>query len=235
MGYKTEKEIWDSGIKDWESFDPSKLSMPSFRAEHIEKFVKLSIESLKREDYSFFSSRLPANEHWRCLRDFSKIAYLDIETTGLDRQRDDITIIGVYDGRETRQFINGKNLEEFNDYISDFPMIVTFNGACFDLPFISSKAGIGFGQVHLDLRFALKRLGFSGGLKSIEKDFGIRRSQETEGIDGLEAVRLWHSYKRGDKAALETLKRYNEEDVMGLKILGMKAYDMLKENASNRI
>ena len=227
VGYITEKKIWSSGIKDWSDFD--KVNLPSFRKKHINKFVDLSIECLKNENYSFFSSLMPKHEHWRCLEDFSKVAYLDIETTGLDKENDDITLIGVYDGSKVRSFVRGEDFLKFKDYISTFPLIVTFNGSCFDLPFISSKLGIKFDQLHVDLRFAYSRLGITGGLKRIERMFELERSPETKNIDGYDAVTLWHKYVNGDDNALKLLKRYNEEDVIGLKILGKRAYSLLKE------
>jgi len=228
VGYRIEKKIWDSGVKSWESFDASKINLPSFRCKHIQKFVNLSIDSFDKGNYSFFSSLLPKHEHWRCLNDFPKVAYLDIETTGLDKVNDDITMIGVYDGSDVKTFVKGKDFLSFPGYISSFPMLVTFNGSCFDLPFLSEKFGIKFDQLHLDLRFAFRKVGICGGLKRIEKAFGLQRSNETEGIDGFEAVRLWYKYVKGDDSALELLKKYNAEDVIGLKTLGIKAYDMMK-------
>lgn len=232
VGYITEKKIWSAGIKDWSSFDIDKLNLPDFRKKHIKKFVDLSIDCLDKRNHSFFSSLLPKNEHWRCLNDF-KIAYLDIETTGLDKVHDDITLIGVYDGHSVKSFVRGKDFVGFKDYIAKFPMIVTFNGSVFDLPFISHKFGIKFNQLHLDLRFALRRLGYSGGLKRIEKVFGLQRSEETTSLDGYEAVRLWYRYVNGDDSALDLLKRYNEEDVIGLKILAKRAYEMLRKRLIN--
>ncbi|MFH2028512.1 MAG: ribonuclease H-like domain-containing protein [Nanoarchaeota archaeon] len=229
VGYKTEKEIWKAGINSWEEFDTSKLNFPSFRCRNIKEYVGRSISAFESGDHSFFSSHLPKHEHWRCLKDFDKIAYLDIETTGLDKERDDITMIGVYDGDKTKIFVKGEDFLSFSDYIKKFPLIVTFNGSCFDLPFLSSKFNINFDQLHVDLRFAFSKLGYSGGLKRIERIFGLNRSSETQGLDGFEAVRLWHRYVNGDDSALELLKRYNEEDVVGLKTLGERVYEGLKE------
>jgi hypothetical protein len=229
VSYGTEKKIWDSGIDSWDSFDTSKLNLPKLKKNHLKKFVDLSIESLDKGNYSFFSSLLPRQEHWRCFNDFSKIAYLDIETTGLSKEHDDITMIGVYDGSKVKTFINGKNLGSFKKYISNFPMIVTFNGSCFDLPFISSKFNMKFDQLHIDLRFASKKLGYSGGLKNIEKQCNLKRSDETDGLDGFEAVRLWHRYLKGDDASLKLLTKYNSEDVINLEALGHIVYDGLKE------
>lgn len=227
VGYVTERKIWNSGIKDWESFDANKLNLPLFRGKHIKKFVDLSIESLEKGNHSFFSYLMPKNEHWRCLPSFSKVAYLDIETTGLSKENDDITLIGVYDGHDVKTFVKGD--QGFKEYIASFPVIVTFNGSCFDLPFLSTKFNIKFNQLHIDLRFAFSRLGITGGLKRIEKVFGLKRSSETADLDGFDAVRLWHKYVNGDDSSLELLKKYNNEDVIGLKVLGEKAYSMLKE------
>ena len=226
VGYITERKIWSSGVKEWGDFDVSKINI--FRKNHIKKFIDMSIDNLDKNNYSFFSSLMPKNEHWRCLLDFPNVAYLDIETTGLDKINNDITMIGVYDGSKVRTFIKGRDFFSFKDYISSFPMIVTFNGSCFDLPFISSKFGIKFNQLHVDLRFAFAKLGITGGLKRIEKAFGLKRSSSTADLDGFDAVRLWHNYVNGDDSALELLKAYNAEDVVGLKELSLKAYEMLK-------
>lgn len=230
VGSITEKKIWDSGITSWKSFDCDKLNLSEFRRQHIKKFVDLSIEAFEKKNYRFFSSRLSPHEHWRCIPDMYKIAYLDIETTGLDKENDEITLIGVYDGHEARTFIRGKQLLEFKEYIKSFPMIVTFNGSCFDIPFISSNLGIQFDQLHLDLRFAFRRLGITGGLKHIETAFGLKRSQETKGLDGFDAVRLWYKYVDGDDAALDLLKKYNQEDIIGLKILAQRVYSIFRKN-----
>ncbi len=84
-------------------------------------------------------------------------------------------------------------------------------------------------HMHVDLRYALRKIGLSGGLKHIEKKVGISRGDDLEGVDGYEAVKLWHRYERGDEAALDKLIRYNIEDVVNLKTLMEKAYGGLKE------
>jgi len=52
---------------------------------------------------------------------------------------------------------------------------------------------------HIDLRFLLKKLGYAGGLKRIDKELGINRGADIDGIDGFEAVRLWNEYRWGNK------------------------------------
>jgi len=50
----------------------------------------------------------------------------------------------------------------------------------------------------------------------VEQTLGLRRDPLIQGVDGFEAVRLWHRYRRGDRAALEKLILYNLTDVVNL-------------------
>ena len=83
-------------------------------------------------------------------------------------------------------------------------------------------------QIHLDLVHPLRRLGFVGGLKAIESQVGILRSEETTGLGGFDAVRLWHAYDAGDDDALDLLLEYNMEDVVNLEPLAELAYEGLR-------
>jgi uncharacterized protein YprB with RNaseH-like and TPR domain len=71
-------------------------------------------------------------------------------------------------------------------------------------------------QAHIDLRFVLGSLGYRGGLKVVEQTLGLGRAPAIQGVDGFEAVRLWHRYRRGDRAALMRLALYNLTDVVNL-------------------
>ncbi len=46
-----------------------------------------------------------------------------------------------------------------------------------------------------------------------------------KGVDGFLAVLLWYEYQRGSSAALDTLIRYNLEDVVNLQCLTDVAYN----------
>jgi len=149
-----------------------------------------------------------------------KVCFLDIETTGLSFENDEITIVGIYDGYYYKQFINGINLEEFKKELPKYDVIVTFNGKHFDIPFIEKKLDIKIEHEHYDLRFLLKELGLTGGLKKIERQLGILRDDDVKDVDGKEAVRLWYRYKRlRDIDALKLLLKYNKEDIVNLKYL----------------
>ena len=150
---------------------------------------------------------------------------MDIETTGLDDFHD-ITTIALYDGKTIRYYVNGENLDEFVDDILDYSVIITYNGKCFDVPFLQRFFNIKMTHTHIDLRYILHSLGYSGGLKGCEIKMGIDRG-ELKGIDGFFAVLLWEDYIRyGNKEALETLLAYNIEDVVNLEMLMVKAYNM---------
>ena len=98
------------------------------------------------------------------------------------------------------------------------------------MPFIRGElSGADMDLFHVDLRFEMRKLGYMGGLKRIEKMLGIQRSEETQGMDGFEAVALWKRYERGDKGALKLLMDYNREDVENLKPLMEFAYEKMRK------
>lgn len=171
------------------------------------------------------------SEAWRAWPEFrSSCVYLDIETNG-GQSGDSITTIGLYDGNEFQCLVKGQDLANFRDIISKYSMMVTFFGASFDIPMLQKLfRDVTFDQIHLDLCPTLRRLGLRGGLKKIEKQLGISRVEEAEGLSGLDAIRLWHAYsRRGDEKALETLIAYNREDVINLETLAEYAYNQLRE------
>jgi len=94
------------------------------------------------------------------------------------------------------------------------------------VPFIESCFSTHLDQAHIDLRYVLKSLGYSGGLKACEKKLGIDRG-DLDGVDGYFAVILWKDYlKTKNPKSLETLLAYNIADVMNLEILMIKAFNM---------
>ncbi len=229
IGPKTEQKLWDRGIHRWQDFLQHKRPVLSpTKDRSIRRDLEASLAH--RDDIGFFNDRLPAGEKWRLFDKFKhRAVYLDIETSGYDPWNNDITVIGLYDGTQVQTFVNGKNLDAFEVAVADYDLVITFNGACFDLPFIQrSFPGISLPKGHIDLRFVLKKLGHEGGLKKIEKDLGITRSDEINGVDGFEAVRLWNRYRKGDEKALQTLISYNNADIINLEPLMALAYDEMK-------
>ena len=227
IGPVTEQRLWSNGVASWDAAlrqEPLGLS-PAKRA-HFKRSVKESIAHLDREDARFFFTRLPTNQQWRAFPEFRhSVAYLDIETTGLGGPGDHITTICVYDGRSMSCYVHGHNLDAFQEDIAAYALLVTYNGKCFDIPFIEHDLGIEMPQAHIDLRYVLASLGYKGGLKGCERQLGIDR-QELQGVDGFFAVLLWNDYLYNHNLrALETLLAYNILDVVNLETLMIIAYN----------
>jgi uncharacterized protein YprB with RNaseH-like and TPR domain len=70
-------------------------------------------------------------------------AFLDIETTGLGGTADHMTTVVIYDGRPVSHFIHGRNLMACPLPLQKYRLQVTFNGRCFDVPFIEPYLGYG--------------------------------------------------------------------------------------------
>lgn len=234
VGPITERRIWQRGLHSWADFlrDPAAAGLSARATDRVAEAVAASLSRLQEEDCAYFAAALPRPQHWRAYPEFAhRVAFLDIETTGLE-QDDDVTLIGVYDGRTVRTYVKGEDLQQFADDIGEYRLIVTFFGAAFDLPVLRRRfPGVQFHQLHVDLCHALRRLGLGGGLKHIEAKLGIARSPETKGLDGWDAVRLWREWEAGSRHALELLKRYNAEDVVNLETLMQYAYRELRSRS----
>jgi uncharacterized protein len=226
IGLKTERKIWETGARTWSHYlaDPASWDIPSRIRSCLDPIVEVSQARLESRDHAWFARSIPQKEHWRSYPVFSdNIAYLDIETTG-GMEAGDLTVVGLYEGAEFRQFVKGRDLHLFPQAIRDKAVIVTFFGSGFDLPFLRHALGLDFPQLHIDLCFMLKRLGLSGGLKKIEDRLGLDRTEETRGLSGWDAVRLWRMHQAGSERALETLLAYNREDVLHMENLLQWAY-----------
>ncbi|MEE9199909.1 MAG: ribonuclease H-like domain-containing protein [Candidatus Brocadiales bacterium] len=227
VGEVTERRLWRKGIRTWEDFS-SGNGVPPGLARRLGTHLSDSRRALSRGDAAFFGRRLPPGQQWRMYPDFSHgCLFLDIETTGISHWWNDVTVIGTYDGRETKVFVRGKNLVEFPAYAGRFSMLVTYNGKQFDVPFLKAKfPALKLPAAHIDLRFVTRRLGMAGGLKEVERQLDLDREGELQDVDGFMAVKLWQEYGQGNRAALDTLIRYNLEDVVGLQAIIERAYNM---------
>ena len=142
-------------------------------------------------------------------------AYLDIETSF----GGEITVIGIFcpPGRMIQlvgEEVNWTNLWNALDGVS---VILTYNGARFDLPVIRRMIKLDLEKYFecRDLMYDCWRRNLYGGLKRVEEQLGIERA--SQGIDGLAAMRLWEQFRLyGDEKALRALLEYNREDVVNL-------------------
>ncbi len=212
--------LWERGILDWDCFlaaaEEGRLREGLYEA--ATPLVRQSLAAVAGGDARFFDALLPRRETWRLYPEFAERAlFLDIETTGLSAQYDQVTMVGALGGGKLALFVNGVNLDQFPAYVAQFPLLVTFNGSQFDVPFLRAHfPKTRLDQAHIDLRFVLGSLGYRGGLKAVEKKLGLSRDPAIQGIDGFEAVRLWHRWRRGDRRALTKLALYNLTDVVNM-------------------
>ena len=228
IGEKTEKRIWREGVATWEEFLDAhhRLSLPQWQRDLACVELEKSLRALERRDAHYFSTKLPTALHWRLYTEFNqRIGYLDIETTGMVTGESTITIIGLHDGKSPRVYVQGQNLARFVEDIEEFTLLVTYNGKQFDLPVIRGELGIPLEQAHIDLRYPLAALGYKGGLKKIERSVGLEREGPLSLLDGWSAVWLWRYHQQGVPGALETLLRYNLEDVVHLPTLLALVYN----------
>jgi uncharacterized protein YprB with RNaseH-like and TPR domain len=143
--------------------------------------------------------------------------YLDVET---DWKRN-LTVLGFHSQETgTVQLVGSEiTLCRLKLELPRTGRLVTFNGHCFDLPVIRRQLGLDLRTTHksIDLRWLCRRYGLCGGQKVVEQLLGVPR--KLVGINGQEAIRLWGRYRRGDEEALRILLSYNEEDLLGMKII----------------
>ena len=232
IGERSERSLWSRGILCWDDvLNTDSIRLSKKRHQLLKSQIQESIAHLKDNNPKHFTDSLPSSDYWRLLPDFRhSTAYLDIETTGLGGPGDYITTIALYDGTSIFSYVKGRNLDDFRADIARYKVIVTYNGKCFDVPFIENDLGIKMNHAHIDLRYVLKSLGYTGGLKGCEKKLGLAR-EELDGIDGYFAVLLWKDFKaKKNEKALETLLAYNVTDTVNLETLMFTAYNMkLKE------
>ncbi|AXR78300.1 ribonuclease H-like domain-containing protein [Natrarchaeobaculum sulfurireducens] len=228
VGEATERRLWEHGITHWEEFDGSVVG--STLADRIESFIEEGWTYLDRGDVSPFAESLPAASRWRLYENVrQETCFLDIETTGLDARRNDVTTVSLHRGGETKTFVNGRDLtaDRLTAELEPASLLVTFNGQRFDVPFLETCFDLEVAVPHVDLMYPCKKLGLDGGLKAIERDLGIERDMPD--ITGRDAVRLWHEYERGDDGSLETLVEYNRADTRNMEPLMEIVADRLHE------
>ncbi len=233
VGERTERRIWDQGVHTWDDFMSADAVSPfsAPRKELADGILSEAKEAMDRRTTRFFADRLPNREVWRLYPSFKEdVVFLDIETTGLSRWSA-VTVVGLARAGDFRALVRGEDLtrQELESELADAKMIVTFNGASFDLPILRQHfSAKGLDLPHLDLRHLARRVGLSGGLKSIERQLGLARDREFAMMTGEDAVRLWHLWERaGNRKARDLLLMYNEADVVNLRQVADQVCDQM--------
>lgn len=229
IGRKTEKKLWKNGITHWnhlEDADP----LTDNRKKRMKPVLEKARKNLEVNNSYFFSQKLPNKERWRLYKNFKENAcFFDIETTGLDKQKNRVTTVAIHRNNESKVLVRDNDLtqQRLKQEIKKSSVLVSFNGKRFDQPFLEHNFDLNIDKPHIDLMYTCKKLGLSGGLKKIEKEIGIDR--DLEDIDGREAVRLWKRYEKGDQEALDKLVKYNRLDAENLKTLLETVHRRLKQ------
>ncbi len=145
----------------------------------------------------------------------SNLLFLDIETTGLSRTMDEMTSLVWYFRGSWHKWI--REVDHPDAFLKDWSaseMLCTYNGKCFDEPFLCKTFDVPRHPYHHDLRYSLARLGIKGGLKPISASQGIESPLGISELDGCHAVLLWNLHQQGSKHALDCLLAYNANDVI---------------------
>ncbi len=236
IGDKLEQNIWKNGVYSWENFLKRNTikGLSRHRKLYYDRKILNARKALYNFDSSYFIDLLPQSETWRLYEFFKDDSvFLDIETTGLSKNNDDITIFGLYDGINTKIMINGINFDyaSLKKELQKYKLIVTFNGASFDLPFIEKRyPGLIPKIPNFDVKSVTNKLGLKGGLKNIEKSLEIKRTQIIDKFYGGDALTLWRMYHAtGDDYYLNLLIEYNEYDIINLKIVAEHCVKKMKE------
>lgn len=231
-----EENLWNQSIYTWDSFlNANKINgLSNARKKYYDRKIFEARKALYNFDSSYFKRILPQSEYYR-LYDFFKedAIFLDIETTGLDSKNDDITVIGLFDGINTKTMVKGINFDykKLKNVLKNYRLIVTFNGSSFDVPFINKTySGLLPDIPNFDIKSVTDRLNLKGGLKEIEKKLGIKRNKIIEKFYGGDALTLWKMYRAtGDDYYLKLLVEYNEEDIVNLKTIADYCIKKLKK------
>jgi uncharacterized protein YprB with RNaseH-like and TPR domain len=223
VGPKTALLLNERGFISWDDCAGREHELP-LNGERRTRFImemQQSARALEENDIGYFISSFPTSEHWRILaRYFRSATFIDVETTGLSWHTSHASVITALHRGGMHAFKYGENLEAFLDLAEEAELLVTFNGNCFDIPFLERTFNIpSICCPHIDLRWVAWHRGHSGGLKCIERGMGLGRPSYLEGIDGLEAVDLFNRWMTGDAHAMETLVRYCAADTISTYLL----------------
>jgi uncharacterized protein len=177
-----------------------------------------------------------------------EMAYFDIETTGFDKEENNIILLSMGYFKDKGIFnikqLFCEDIEEesellthFKEHVAGFDKWCSYNGLAFDEPFIKQRMesnGLSFipPREHVDLyriiRPYYKKLGMERcNLKSVEKHVGIERQDR---IDGGMSVELYYEFlKTKDKNIRQTILLHNYEDVLHLPLI-FGLVDQVKQN-----
>ncbi len=195
---------------------------------------------IKREETFHFTPEYPLDR----LGEPERLLFFDIETTGLSADKNQVYMIGVLylsgDEWKLTQWLSdtmnseGELLDAFFGCLSNFKVLISFNGDTFDIPFLLRRCRVwnrsyDFEAVRSVDIYRLARpykniLGLENcKQKSIESFLGIDREDIYSGGE-LINVYIQYLYTKNEDLA-EPLLLHNADDLRGLpKILSILSY-----------
>lgn len=221
-----EKSLWGMGITDWQHFlKKEKIKgISPLKKSFYNRQIQQAQQALGKGDSSYFLGKLAPKYMWRLYDHFKdECGFLDVEIDSFGK----IVVVGISNYFSTNFFVKGANLEKdlLEKELKKYKLMVTFNGAAFDLPRLQKQWGIFVQVPHIDLKPLCVNLGMKGGLKEIEKQLNLKRPAHLYG----NPVDLWKAFHASrDREYLELLLKYNREDVENLRAVMEVVYQKLK-------
>jgi len=225
---KKEQSIWQQGVKNWQDFlNAEKIKGISAKSKfYYNRRIKEAQQALLEEDTNYFIGKFPQKEMWRMYGHFKEEAgFLDIEVDSYGK----VILVGISDYYNSNFFVKGVNLDSqlVEKELRKFKLLITFNGASFDVPKLKKQMGIEINFPHIDLKPLCINLGLLGGLKEVEKELNLNRPQHLTG----NPVDLWKAFHAsGDREYLDLLIEYNREDIENLKAIMNFVFKKNKES-----
>ncbi len=231
VGPQKEQNLYQQGIKDWQDFlKAGKIKGISTSVKpYYDRQIREAQKYLLENDPAWFIGKLPQKEMWRLYGHFrEESCFLDVEIDS----RGKVVVVGISNYFQTSQFVAGINLgkESLDRELKKYKIIVTFNGAAFDLPKLEKQMGVKAVLPHIDLKPLCVNMGWKGGLKEIEKRLNLKRPPHLYG----NPVELWKAFQAsGDREYLELLLEYNREDIENLRGVMENVYCSLAQKYIN--
>tara|TARA_Y100000310_G_C20570828_1_gene757925 strand:- start:130 stop:765 length:636 start_codon:yes stop_codon:yes gene_type:complete len=135
ISFKTEQNIWQQDINDWDIFLKTKKikGISSLRKHYYDRQIQEAKKQLFKENSTYFTTLLPKKETWRLYQYFKEeTCFLDVEVDSQGK----IILLGIADNDQTKILIKNVNLEPETTQteLNKYKLIITFNGSSFDLP-----------------------------------------------------------------------------------------------------
>ncbi len=227
IGAQREQRLRKEGCACWSGILNAANPLAGFDRsawDEIRMACEQSLRAAEAEDAAFFTARIPPPEQWRVLAHwFGQLSYFDIETSGLEIGST-VTLISCFHRGDPLCYLADENMDDFLDLMEQVKVLVSFNGASFDVPRVLDRFHIHrLPCAHVDLRWLCHHAGWRGGLKKIEGALGLCRPPDLVGLGGAEAVGLWQAWAgQGDVSAKRTLERYCVADTVMLSLLASR-------------